>query len=593
MGEFLAFTVKGAVVLTFLFAVYKLSIGRVKSIAARRFSLLLIYFSALLLPSISFIEVSFSDFGKPQETEAPVNVVYDNVILDYATFENNVEPSGADIIISVFAMAIVLGVLINLALTLAGFIKIGLCRRRSRIVEMDGGETIAVVSHPRITPFSFGKTIFLSEKDYTDMDGMVLAHESSHIRHRHYLDLLFGRVTTCLMWWNPITWLMLRELHDVHEFQADGDVVADGYDMKSYQYLLIKKAAGSRLQTFADSLNHSKLKKRLTMMKKSEKKDGKRLVLLMLPAILAGSVILSTDSVASMLEPLGSVDDFLEEIMPDHSIKNRSETEGKDNENKPELQIVAHGSSVVAGGTEDIYEEVKDADQQPGNSERKLLNVETVKNDTLVIKKVFNHNEPYKRPAISINGVVQDSDFVLESINPSSIKAISVFKDKPEYPDGLVEIYLNDDVDQGNEASAYNKSSEPIRVVGYAAVRKDNTESDRDPNCQEKSTPVINLKGNSSYILKELNNIKGTHAKILIIPADNKEVDIKKAQFFIAEKLYDAETISSSFSKTEGENTTISNQRVEISLKKSHKHFGNDDKVILTTSNGKVELKLH
>ena len=65
-----------------------------------------------------------------------------------------------------------------------------------------------------------------------------------------------------------------------------------GVDARSYQMLLIKKAAGGRWYSVANSFNHSKLKNRITMMlrKKSSRWAGARaLLLLPLTAVALGA----------------------------------------------------------------------------------------------------------------------------------------------------------------------------------------------------------------------------------------------------------------------------------------------------------------
>ena len=47
-------------------------------------------------------------------------------------------------------------------------------------------------------------------------------------------------------------------------------MIEKGVDAKQYQVLLIKKAVGTRLYSMANSFNHSKLKKRITMMLKEK-----------------------------------------------------------------------------------------------------------------------------------------------------------------------------------------------------------------------------------------------------------------------------------------------------------------------------------
>ena len=94
--------------------------------------------------------------------------------------------------------------------------------------------------------------------------------------------------TLLLQWFNPTVWLLKRELRDIHEYQADKGVLSQGIDATKYQLLLVKKAVGSSLYTLANSFNHSKIKKRITMMLKKKSNNWARLKLaLLVPVGLA------------------------------------------------------------------------------------------------------------------------------------------------------------------------------------------------------------------------------------------------------------------------------------------------------------------
>jgi len=94
-----------------------------------------------------------------------------------------------------------------------------------------------------------------------------------------------------LHWFNPAAWLLKRELKDIHEYQADKGVLAQGIDATKYQLLLVKKAVGSSLYTLANSFNHSKIKKRITMMLKGKSNNWARLKLLLLVPV--GLIVLN------------------------------------------------------------------------------------------------------------------------------------------------------------------------------------------------------------------------------------------------------------------------------------------------------------
>ena len=65
---------------------------------------------------------------------------------------------------------------------------------------------------------------------------------------------------------NPLVWILASSLRNVHEYEADDAVLRSGVNARQYQTLLIRKAVGSSSYTFANSFNHSQLKKRFTMM---------------------------------------------------------------------------------------------------------------------------------------------------------------------------------------------------------------------------------------------------------------------------------------------------------------------------------------
>ena len=117
---------------------------------------------------------------------------------------------------------------------------------------------------------------------------------------------------------------MRAELRNVHEYQADDAVLRSGADARQYQLLLTKKAVGQRFPSLANSLNHSKLKNRITMMCNQKSSPVRRLrALAIAPALLLAAVAVNNPSVASALGTASSV----------------SLTESKVSENNPPAQI--------------------------------------------------------------------------------------------------------------------------------------------------------------------------------------------------------------------------------------------------------------
>jgi len=130
---------------------------------------------------------------------------------------------------------------------------------------------VTVYCHARdVVPFSWMNGIVISERDYNEGGREILLHEKAHIRCGHSYDVCLVAVCEVVQWFNPFVWLMSSSLSDVHEYEADAEVLNCGVDARSYQMLLIKKAVGSSSYAFANSFNHSLLKKRIAMMMKKK-----------------------------------------------------------------------------------------------------------------------------------------------------------------------------------------------------------------------------------------------------------------------------------------------------------------------------------
>lgn len=137
--------------------------------------------------------------------------------------------------------------------------------RHSRCERLDNGIRL-VVHRRKLAPFSWMRYIVISETDLKESGHHILVHEMAHIHYRHSWDLLLTEACAWLQWFNPAIWLLKQELQNIHEYEADEEVLRQGINAKEYQMLLIKKAVGARLYSIANSFNHSSLKKRITMM---------------------------------------------------------------------------------------------------------------------------------------------------------------------------------------------------------------------------------------------------------------------------------------------------------------------------------------
>lgn len=138
--------------------------------------------------------------------------------------------------------------------------------------------------------FSWGWIVVLSQEDYEQNRETVLLHERMHLHYCHTADLLWMELLIVLHWFNPAAWLLMRELREVHEFEADRGVLSYGIDATQYQLLLVKKSVGTRLYSMASGFGHSKLKQRINMMLKKRTNRLARLKLLLFVPVVSGTL---------------------------------------------------------------------------------------------------------------------------------------------------------------------------------------------------------------------------------------------------------------------------------------------------------------
>ena len=305
------------------------------------------------------------------------------------------------------------------------------------------GYTLVVTEDERYAPFSWMNYMVISRKDYENNCSAIAAHELKHIVARHWIDLLIAQAVCIIGWFNPAAWLMRDELMLIHEYQADIAVIEKGHDPQEYQMLLIKKAVGARFPSLANSLNHSKLKKRITMMYNSKTSHLRRLRgLALVPACAVALFVTDIPAVAALLSDTSSA-----YIIPD--------TESTD-------EVTATDESVVIGykNNENISDEqsaVKETSLEEAPAE---ASEETPKDDNR--GSIIMVSEPE----------------LIAADQPSDAKAASdddiytICDEKPQFPGGeksLME-YIANNVQYPKEAKDANIQG---RVIVQFVVTKD------------------------------------------------------------------------------------------------------------------------
>ena len=163
--------------------------------------------------------------------------------------------------------AYVAGVVFVLARFLASVLRVRIIIRHAR-KEITPDGTAVYIMPGNAASFSWMGHIVISETDWNNNETAIISHEKAHVALRHSIDVLITDIIAAAQWFNPAIWMLRIDLRAVHEYEADDAVLRAGTDLRSYQYLLISKAAAMNGYTIANNFNHSILKNRIFMMEK-------------------------------------------------------------------------------------------------------------------------------------------------------------------------------------------------------------------------------------------------------------------------------------------------------------------------------------
>ncbi len=290
MGLLLSYSIISGLILLALYLAYRLFLARENQHGFNRGVLLAIYLIAFgitpfIIPSseIDLIPASQPAAGGAQ------SITLEGLDIAASEITPAARPLWATFLLWLY-LAGMIAVAVKTVITWARLIRV---IRSCEKIRRDG-YTLVITDSERFAPFSWIRYMVLSRKDYLSDSSAIIAHEHKHIAARHWIDLLVAQAVCIVNWFNPAAWLMRDELMLVHEYQADMAVIDSGNDARRYQMLLIRKAVGARFPSLANSLNHSKLKKRITMMYKQKSGAGRKMKALALVPVLAAALAVVT-----------------------------------------------------------------------------------------------------------------------------------------------------------------------------------------------------------------------------------------------------------------------------------------------------------
>ena len=226
---------------------------------------------------------SFDDFGAvPADLEEAVAVNHNSEAIKP---ESSAHITGKSIDLKlILTILYTLVGAISLALLAYNTARIYRLRSKSKLTYE---EDYTLAEHEDIkTPFSFIRTIFMGFNYEPQERRQILTHEASHVRHRHSYERLFMSALRSIFWFNPFFWMAEKDLEEVQEWEADKDVLDEGWNLKTYRTTIFKQLFGYN-PDITCGLNHSLTKQRFIMTQSHRGKGAWLRLAATLPVIAA------------------------------------------------------------------------------------------------------------------------------------------------------------------------------------------------------------------------------------------------------------------------------------------------------------------
>ena len=316
------YLVLSSLCLALLYGVYRLALSRTTLHRFNRTILLSIIGLSAILPAVKIQGVAIGDV--PSVTEpSPMAEWSFETVSEYVPVEEIEAPAertdvktsvstGVKVAETVTQMDWVMmvtylylmGVAFFIIRLLVGIIRAEtLCRLGGR--ELPDGSKL-LVCDGEFQPTSWRRTVIMSRRDFESAEkDIIIEHELTHIHCHHSIDVVISQLACALQWFNPAAWALKRSLQEVHEYEADATVLADGENERLYQICLVQAALGSKIGYVTSNFADCSTKKRIKMMNRDQSSPFVCLrALLMLP------VAFVTILLASACKPKASQDNI-------------------------------------------------------------------------------------------------------------------------------------------------------------------------------------------------------------------------------------------------------------------------------------------
>ena len=458
MGLFFVYIVKSSVCLAGFYLFYRLLLSKETFHRFNRIALLTLLLLSLLLPFVQLTTIEQTEVHQTMLTIEQLLMMADMPVSEVTPAEA-VTLSGIQILLMVYLS----GVLFFACRHIYSLGRLLMLLRSGEKEKMENGMTL-VIHQQKISPFSWMKYIVISKVDLEEDGREILIREAAHVRNRHSVDLLIADICIFFQWFNPASWLLKQELQNIHEYEADESVIREGVNARQYQLLLIKKAVGTRLYSMANSFNHSKLKKRITMMLKEKSNPWARLkYLYVLPLAAIAVTAFARPEISGKMDEISAVkvNDFVQIVgtkVPEKKVEVLKDTVKKD---APKEEALKMPFSIRNAGSQPQPLILVDGKEITGEQMQRDINPDMIESISVLKDEastaIYGDKAKHGVILITLKGKDVQNVLSLSASDPEDgVKVVGVVKDHLDKPLAGASVFISGTV-SGTMSDAYGR----------------------------------------------------------------------------------------------------------------------------------------
>jgi beta-lactamase regulating signal transducer with metallopeptidase domain len=295
MENLMLYFIKANGLIILFYLMYVLFLRKETFFVSNRLYLILGLVLSLCLPLITFTKTIWIE-------PTPVPEFYQEtttVNSDYIEVPIQETPIDWSLILTTAYVVICVLILAKIGIEIASFYN----RIRKHNQQKEADFTL-IHSNTTENPFSFFHYIVINPHLFSEAELQhILTHESIHVKQKHSIDVLLGKLFCAVFWVNPIIWLYRKAMLQNLEFIADSETFQQIENKYEYQITLLKVVSHQHDLSITNQFYQSLIKKRIVMLhtNQSHKRNAWKYATI-LPLLVGFMLLFQIETIAQVKE---------------------------------------------------------------------------------------------------------------------------------------------------------------------------------------------------------------------------------------------------------------------------------------------------